>query len=695
MKTKYFIYAAFAGIILASCSSNDFAGDQNLLENSGGGGAIGFSMNVPTATRADHVGADAADMLGQKFYVGGYKNDGSAYSTVFDNYLVQWGANTAGTTTDNTSDWKYVGLDPLRFTGHITSGTQTIKYWDYAASFYDFVAYSPGKNQSIIITGTPETNQILATAIVQANLTTAAYTLTGSATDLGESYIADLVTAVKSGAGSQQVNYKSEVPFKFRRLGSKVRIAFYETVPGYSVRDVKFYAADGTPIKVGADGYVTPTATPTLFASSNVFHTTGTMTVKFPTIGESNKSKSDYNKAHVTFAAGAGDTPASTMTFSALNYEATPANWEDARLNYAENSNTYLKRTAAAPSFAGASDPYYVTVLPDEAGNVLELRVDYTLEAIDGTKETIKIHGAKAFVPQVYAQWKPNYAYTYIFKISDNTNGWTSELTGDPTGLYPITFDAIVLDSQDGTQSTITTVYTPAVTTYQKGHVYTDDEYVVSKGSIYVMVQDADLKDDLNTAGKLYTVTGSNISEATVMDALNIRVSGSATVNGRNGIALEEVSPTVVTEIAAGDSPDGNAVPVTRKYTWVSEPGDWATTYSQYYTDEACTIEATSTWDSSKPYYKKNTAVKFTPSASTTYAYAYEVSDGGDGYIYSAEALTSQPADWETVGLWYTDPDGVTAINSGSGATAYADGTYYKKYTNLNKVYAVKVIKVQ
>ena len=155
MKTKYFIYAAFAGIILASCSSNDFAGDQNLLENSGGGGAIGFSMNVPTATRADHVGADAADMLGQKFYVGGYKNDGSAYSTVFDNYLVQWGANTAGTTTDNTSDWKYVGLDPLRFTGHITSGTQTIKYWDYAASFYDFVAYSPGKNQSIIITGTP------------------------------------------------------------------------------------------------------------------------------------------------------------------------------------------------------------------------------------------------------------------------------------------------------------------------------------------------------------------------------------------------------------------------------------------------------------------------------------------------------------------------------------------------------------
>ena len=701
---KYF-YLATALVALAACSGNEFVGDPEAL-NSSGNEAIGFSMNVPNATRANHVGADAADLLGGKFYVGGYKHDGTNYSTVFDNYLVQWGVNTAGTTADNTSDWKYVGLTPLGFAGHITSGTQTLKYWDFAASYYNFVAYSPGKDQSIIISGDLASNKIKATAIDQNNLTTAAYTLEGSAADLSECYIADLVTAIKSGAGSQQVNYKAEVPFKFRRLGSKVRIALYETVPGYSVRDVKFYAADGTPIKSDADGYVAPTTTPTLFASSNVFHSTGTMTVKFPTIGESNKSKSDYNKAHVTFSAGGSDAASSTMTFDALNYETTSETLEDARLKYDGNTNTYLKRTAAAPSFAG-TDPYYVTVLPDEAGNVLELRVDYTLEAIDGTKETIKIHGAKAFVPQVYAQWKPNYAYTYIFKISDNTNGWTSELTGDPTGLYPITFDAIVLDSQDGTQSTITTVSTPAVTTYQKGHVYTDDEYVVSKGSIYVMVQDADLKDDLNTAGKLYTVTGSNISEATVMDALNIQVSATGSplvITGRNGIVLTTASSTAVTEIVAGDSPDGNAVPVTRKYTWASAPGDWATTYSQYYTDEACTIEATSTWDSSKPYYKKNTAVKFTPSAGT-YAYAYEVSDADDTNIYSAVNFAkdaSAPEGWDASDAdkmeWYEDPDGDTKCTGAWNSSAFdpTNGkTYYRHYTNLNKVYAVKVIKVQ
>ena len=689
MKKNYLLAIALAIMTMASCSDNDFVGDQGALNSSGNGnGEISFGGGFKAITRADHVGADAADLLGGKFYVGGYKHDGTDYSTVFDHYLVQWGVNTAGTTADNTSDWKYVGLTPLAFTGHITSGDQTIKYWDFAASYYDFVAFSAGKNQSIIITGTPGANEIKATAIDQSNLTTAAYTLEGSATDLGESYIADLVTAIKSGASSPDVNYKDEVPFRFRRLGSKVRIALYETIPGYSVRDVKFYTDDATTsIATGASA-----TNATLFASSSIFHTTGTMTIYFPTIGTSNRSKSDYNKAHVSFAAGGSDTPTSTQSFEGLNYETAPANWEDARLNYASNPNTYLKRTAANPSFAG-TDPYYVTVLPDEAGNVLELRVDYTLEAIDGTKETIKIHGAKAFVPQVYAQWKPNYAYTYLFKISDNTNGWTSTVDTDPAGLYPITFDAIVLDTEDGTQSTITTVATPAITTYQKGHVYTDNEYDDAKGSIYVMVQDADLRDNLDSKGQLYTVTGSGITEATVMDALNVRVSATGSplvITGRNGIALREESSTAVTEIAASDSPDGNAVPVTKKVTLTADPGDWPT---NYYTDAACETAATGGY-AAGTYYRKNTAVKFTPTAAT-YAYVYEVSDGADGYIYSAEALTAQPTDWATVGLWYTDPNGVTAISSGSGVTAYADGTYYKKYTNLNKVYSVKVIKVQ
>ena len=113
MKTKNFIYAAFAGIILASCSSNDFAGDQNLLENSGGGGAISFGFDVPTPTRAN--GATAATKLNNQFIVYAEKNESgkdapTTGNLVFPNYKVTYGANTAYTTTSNTKDWEYVGL---------------------------------------------------------------------------------------------------------------------------------------------------------------------------------------------------------------------------------------------------------------------------------------------------------------------------------------------------------------------------------------------------------------------------------------------------------------------------------------------------------------------------------------------------------------------------------------------------------
>ena len=72
----------------------------------------------------------------------------------------------------------------------------------------------------------------------------------------------------------------------------------------------------------------------------------------------------------------------------------------------------------------------------------------------------------------------PNYAYTYIFKISDNTNGWTGTAS-EPSGLFPITFDAVVAEATDANaeQTTVTTVATPAITTYQQGHTSGTNEY--------------------------------------------------------------------------------------------------------------------------------------------------------------------------------------------------------------------------
>ena len=156
-KTKYFIFAASALVALASCSSNDFVGDESLLENNGSG-AIAFSSSTPAITRAS--GADAAAKLDYKFKVYGVKSASSTYSNVFatsvysdeatynaapDAYWVWYNASTANTTTSNTANWEYVGAAGSHGTAEhqaTLTADQTIKYWDYSADKYEFVAYS-------------------------------------------------------------------------------------------------------------------------------------------------------------------------------------------------------------------------------------------------------------------------------------------------------------------------------------------------------------------------------------------------------------------------------------------------------------------------------------------------------------------------------------------------------------------------
>ena len=152
----------------------------------------------------------------------------------------------------------------------------------------------------------------------------------------------------------------------------------------------------------------------------------------------------------------------------------------------------------------------------------------------DDSQEVIEVTGAKATVPAQFAAWKPNCSYTYIFKISDDTPGQTAP--GDPTkpsGLYPITLDAVVNVAADGTQETITTVTEPepTITTYQKGSDYaTVDGYDATNGDIYVTVMDGLNVQPLIVSGedvnaKLFTATveegaAQGITEITVANAI-------------------------------------------------------------------------------------------------------------------------------------------------------------------------------
>ena len=523
MKKKYFIFAASA-LALASCSSDDFVGD-----NPGGqpkSDVINFDGATGKTTRANLTGDGAATKLDKKFVVYGWKNTADK---VYDHYNVVWN-NKAGQTQSNTAGWEYVGQ--IKNVLNESAGDQSIKYWDYSANQYDFVAFSFGT-----ATQGDADNQVKASKV---DATTPKYTLTGKAEELAKCYIADRVSARKNVSegdkkANKLVSFGDAVQFNFRSLASKVKMGIYETVPGYSIKDVKFYK-DGTETAPSATGA-------TLFAATSTIPDmtkNGTMTITF---GSNDAAQTDFNQAKVAWD---NVNNVSTIGFDALNM---------AGKEQAEADGSYIGRTVAT-----ASQPTnYNTVLPAEVG-ALTLKVDYTLVSTDGSGEIINVKGATAVVPAEFTNWKSNYAYTYIFKISDKTNGMTGTET-DPKGLYPITFDAVVTETTEGLQNTITTVNAPAITTYALGAQ--NEEYKVNQ-NIYVALSDGTMATD-NTA--LYTAVKDNgdapITEAYVALCLKDKTgdgpwslddgTNKLTVTSATGLSIE-------TEIAGADVADGNKI---------------------------------------------------------------------------------------------------------------------------------------
>lgn len=498
---KFFIAAASA-LALASCSSDDFLGEIQGNEQNGATSAINFGGDTGKITRATEYGATAAGLLENNFVVVGFKGNNTDAANnknyAFDHYNVNFNDGTAFSTESNRAGWEYVnqdmkvkGTEPYAPLAQGGASQQTIKYWDHSCASYDFIAFSMGKKDAASKYATP-------TSVDKDKLATAAYTLSGNVNTLSECYISDMKTVNRE-------DYGKTVSMSFRHLASKVRMALFETVPGYVISDVKFYTDAASTTTDNTEG--------TLIGK---FNNSGTLTVFFPTTGTVNKDKKDYNKAHVSFSAPttAGETGVlDSKGFGAVNYN----NQTEGTINA---GTTYLSQNAATPSYCGAG---YQNVLPSEGeASAITLRIDYKLTSVDGTNETINVKGATATVPAEYTEWKSGYAYTYIFKISQNTNGSTG---GTSTGLTAISFDAVVVDDEaNGLQETITTVSDNSITTYG----YKDNK-VTTNGNEYV--NGTDIYATVYSAGatvapqKLYTVTledgaTQTINEASVANAL-------------------------------------------------------------------------------------------------------------------------------------------------------------------------------
>lgn len=548
---KYFILAASA-LALAGCSSDEYLGGENPGNESGANKAINFGSATGSITRANKKGADAASLLKNHFVVFGSKTTGSNTQTVYDHYDVKWvGDGADKKTQSNQAGWEYVGNTPNKNTSLADNPIQTIKYWDYSAERYDFAAFSLGD-----LTGTGENDvydkQVVAdetsdvdegkVKISKINNDASTYTITGDVKDIAQLYISDHITAKKEGAASPDISYQTAVNFNFRALKALVRIGIFETIPGYSVKDVKFYSSTNTT----SDN---ATTTPGLYSSSATIPAgTGTATVTFGT----STTNGEYNKAMVAWESSENS---KDITFGELTLKGKEKN--------EEAGNTYLGRT-----YKDASLPEnYATVIPSAKVGALNLKVDYTLVSTDGSKENIKVTGASAVVPAEYTQWQPNYSYTYIFNISDKTNGSTG---GSSTGLYPITFNAVVTETSEGIQNTITTVSEPSITTYAKGNDLSE-EYKANV-DIYASVTDdstgetADLykkatdSETYTYYANLYKLTaGNTITEAEVA---NVLAAENKTLGGKT--LAEEGTRTdgtldsrFVNKIDAADAVDG------------------------------------------------------------------------------------------------------------------------------------------
>ena len=643
MKAKIF-YAALALVLFAGCSDNDYVGDKSLLENNGGG-AISFTSGMPSITRAagDKTGAAAAADLNNQFIVWGEKNEASGAAAtsgnlVFKNYLVDWVNNSAYTTTSNTKGWEYVGLKlddgtaspaTTTYSTNISpnSGTdaQTIKYWDYGASTYTFTAVSalPADITAgdVKITKTESGSTVYDKGY--------SVTLTADA-NLDKLFFAERQSIAKTANTdrTQTNTYGGNVTFRFHNVTTKVRVAMYETVPGYSVTIKEFKVTDAANPEFSA---MTTSKTGNFAANlqNNASGTAGTMTV--------------------SYVAEAG----STQNYPKVSFDGTKANVLELGANL--KADVTIGESATGATY-DKNAKAYTSVFPNESNTQnLKLKVSYTLTA-PGTGETIEVTDKTVEIPANYLKWKPGFAYTYIFKITDDA-------------LYPITFDAIEVVDGDGVAEYITTVSNPSITTFGvKESKYTAEKNEYEAGSdIYATIMDGSSVVDF-TLG-----TNVNVYLATTTDVTNFPITEAYVAESLAEITGSKKITTVLMNADATTSFTAAPAKVT---TVPGEDGTTKTINALKLTGAKATTETTAL----VVEYIKTPATYHTSSSTYTMAdeSAFNTEISTNGKLYT-DATTTTELTWSA---YNTDESSRTA-------------TYYRR-TSVNTVgvYAYKVIRV-
>lgn len=432
------IYILALLLILAACSSNEYVGETIPNERPI---TLGGNAGMVTRTSSSQGVEDVLPADNKTALIYGIKNTATAYSPaqwedVFQNYVLSWQENTAGTTASNSSDWEYVGNNSLG----TTPVTQTIKYWDYSANPYCFFSIAPSQSTGI------------------------------SKVSNGMTYTANDITASSKLYYTrpqfvEKNDYGKPVTLNFYNILSKVRVGIYETIPGYAITDITFH----TSLTSGGESKLSPVLISTDAEKKFINKGAYTITAKSNSEVTIELTASDGDKNELFFA---GD-------------EAAIPHVTGVTLGDGTSTSNTIGTASNNPSFAKtSSDNGYVYALSTEnVSRQLAIKCDYTLKSLsNGSHDVICIKDQTAYIPAQYGTWRPNYAYTYLFKITEAG-----------AGLYPISFDACIETFADNGDGTVTIVQKPSITTWQYGAVHDGDVNTPERDVHYVT---ADNKDD-------------------------------------------------------------------------------------------------------------------------------------------------------------------------------------------------------
>lgn len=299
-------------------------------------------------------GETGLETLFSSFRVWGYKtktdthqdggNGTAVIQKVMDGYRVDW---------DLKNGWEYIGKQNT-----FLNTTQTIKYWDYSASSYRFMAYAYN-DKTTKVTASTDANLSKTTFSIP-------YVFSNDATSTTTPYISELWVSNNQSTG--QNKYGDQVKLTFAPIIAKVRFKFkYAEGQAPQITDISFKDSRW---QKDANGNLQWTGTETTTPIA------GTIVISYP-LSETNTTVSKT--------------------------------WETTQVGPLELTIPYEEENDAIHQTSTYQKWFYMP--PMDIANYTQ--GSYTITA------NVNGNSVSATVNSEYTQWKAGCQYTYTFKISE------------------------------------------------------------------------------------------------------------------------------------------------------------------------------------------------------------------------------------------------------------------------------------